>query len=100
MGEYLSATFRTDADITKADIRDALADISEDDISKSSPVSAGGSEAAVTVSAGPSGMTDFNITVDGHGGDWTKKSEEAVTDAACSVTDSVEVLDVDGGYEG
>ena len=79
---------------SKAAVRDALSDLSDDDVSVSSPISAGGREAAVVV-----GDNTVIVRVIGHGGEWTKKSTEAVIDAVESAEGVTVVSSVDGGYD-
>lgn len=93
MGSRLVATFEVDG-ASKRDIRSALEGLADDDLSASSPISAGGREAAVVVD----GDVAF-VKVVGHDGDWTKKSTAAVTGAVEDVAGVVSVAEVEGGYE-
>ena len=94
MGSRLVATFELDGAVSKQAIRSALGALADDDLSASSPISAGGREAAVVVSDGTA-----VVRVIGHDGDWTKKSTQAVLDAVEAVDGIESVSDVEGGYE-
>jgi hypothetical protein len=90
-----NATFRFDAPgATYTDIREALSNITDDDVSVSSPISDSGSEAAVVVNGDTA-----EVRVDGHDGSWTLTSQEGVI-AAVEAADGVEeCVSVDGGYD-
>lgn len=93
MGSRLVASFELDGASRRA-VRAALGGLTDDDLSASSPISAGGREAAVVVSDGTA-----VVRVIGHDGDWTKKSTQAVLDAVEAVDGVESVSDVEGGYE-
>ena len=93
MGSRLVATFELDGAVSKRAIRSALGALTDDDLSASSPISAGGREAAVVA-----GDETAVVRVIGHDGDWTKKSTQAVLDAVEAVDGIEGVSDVEGGY--
>lgn len=77
------------------DIRQALSELTEDDVSVSSPISAGAPEAGVSVDGRVA-----HVRVAGHDGDWTKTSEEAIVSALRGVPgDHGDPSVVGGGYE-
>jgi len=89
------ATFTFDAPgASYTDIRAALSGLTEDDVSVSSPISEGGSEAAVVVNGDTA-----EVRIDGHDGSWTKKSQKGVVSAIEAVDGVEECVSVDGGYE-
>lgn len=75
-------------------VRDALSKLTDEDLSASSPISAGGVEAGVTVEDGVA-----TVAIDGHGGEWTKTSQKAVVSALSGIDGVEDVEVVDGGYE-
>ena len=93
MGSRLVATFELDG-ASRRDVRAALGGLTDDDLSASSPISAGGREAAVVVDGDVA-----VVKVAGHDGDWTKKSTQAVLDAVEAVDGIESVSHVEGGYE-
>jgi len=76
------------------DVREALSGLTDDDVSVSSPISEGGSEAAVVVDG-----NTIEVRVDGHEGDWTKKSQNGVVSAIEAVDGVEECTSIEGGYE-
>lgn len=95
MGEYLRHEYEAESGVSKAAVRDALSALSEDDVSSSSPVSAGGQELAVD----DTGDGALAVICEGHGGDWTKTSEEAVRVAVQSVDGVGDLVGSEGGYD-
>jgi hypothetical protein len=81
-----------DGTLESAAVREALTDL---DVSESSPVTAD----APQVGPGVSDST-VTLTISGHGGDFTKKSQTALTDAVKSIdaVDPETVTVEDGGY--
>lgn len=80
--------------VTRQDIRSALDALTEDDISETSPVTAGCPEAvAVNVEDG------LLVRCEGHDGDWTRTSERAVLRALKGASGVEDASVVDGGYE-
>jgi len=80
-------------------VRQALNNLTEDDLSESSPITPGGNEVGlgrVSSDGGPA----LEIVIEGHDGDWTKTSQEAVKDAAEGVEGIGDLLEHEGGYEG
>lgn len=82
----------------QADVRGALAEIGEDDVSVSSPVSAGAPEVSVGFEY-EDGDGYLEVTVEGHEGDWTKTSEQAVQSAVQSADGVGDLVESEGGYE-
>lgn len=76
-------------------VREALRAVDGEDLSVSSPVSAGVPEAGVS----PGDDGSVLVVVEGHDGDFTKTSERALKRALADVPFSVDVEVVDGGYE-
>ena len=90
-----NATFTFDApDASYTDVRAALSSLTDDDVSVSSPISAGGNEAAVV----DNGDT-VEVRIDGHDGSWTLTSQEGVIDAVEAADGVEKCVSVDGGYE-
>jgi hypothetical protein len=98
MASDLLHKYSAHPDIDQSAVRDALNDLTDDDISVSSPITAGAPEASVGVERGDD-MAVVEVTVSGHSGDWSKTSEQAVTDAVEAVEGVVERADAEGGYE-
>jgi hypothetical protein len=92
MTDRLELVFAASA-ASYAAVREALSQLEEDDVSVSSPVSAGAPEAAVVV-----GDDTVTVRVEGHGSDWTKKSQEALESAVLGADGVTETESVNGGY--
>lgn len=92
MTSRLEVVFEADG-VSRRDVRAALEGLTDDDLSVSSPISPGGREAGVAIEDG-----DVVVRVEGHDGDWTRKSTRAVVSAVESVDGVVESAGVDGGY--
>lgn len=99
MGSYLYHRYATDGSVSAADVRSALNELTDDDLSVSSPVSAGVDEAGTGVETVGGGVF-VTVTVDGHDGDWTKTSEQAIKSAVESVEGVHELAESEGGYDG
>ena len=98
MASTLLHKYKADPDIEQAAVREALNNLTDDDISSSSPITAGASEASVGVERNDDEAV-VTVYVDGHSGGWTKKSEEGVRKAVEGVDGVVELADAEGGYE-
>jgi hypothetical protein len=95
MAERLEHTYSTDGPVAVGDIREALSDVSDDDVSESSPITAGVPEAGVV----PDSKTSVTLVVSGHDGTWTKTSETALRRAVKSVDGVGELASSEGGYD-
>lgn len=93
----VSATV-TDASTTVGDVRAELRTITDGDLTEKSPVTAGIGEAGVTIDESDSGL-HLNLRVEGHEGEWSKTSMDAVTRAVGRVGGVEDVTVTDGGYE-
>jgi hypothetical protein len=94
----LEHKYSTTRDINKRQIRSALARLTDEDLSESSPVSAGGEELAVTTGT-HDGEDVWVVREEGNDGDWTKTSERAVERAVKTVTGIDQLVATEGGYE-
>lgn len=93
MSRSIHIRFETDGTVSSGDIREAYAGLSEDDVSKSSPITGSSGEIATTTGDGWVGVA-VGSAPDG----WTKTSQEALVDAVLSIPGVKDVLDIDGGY--
>lgn len=98
MAQNLYHEYTASGDVTRPAVREALDGLTDDDISGSSPITAGAEEAAVAVQRTGEGSAVI-VNVEGHGGEWTRMSEDAVMDAVQSVEGVGELADSEGGYE-
>jgi|APHM01.1.fsa_nt_gi hypothetical protein len=80
---------------TPGDVRDQLREVTEGDISQTSPITAGVPEAGVYETDNHT----VHVRVEGHDGQWTLTSERAVCRALEEIHPEVEVSVVEGGYE-
>lgn len=95
MAQKLHHEYEASGGVTRQAIRQALAGLTDDDLSNSSPVTPGVPEAGIEIADGT-----VHLRVQGHDGDWTKTSEQAVI-SAIEDADGVEGLaESEGGYEG
>lgn len=81
-------------EVDRAAVRDALSGLTDDDVTVSSPVTAGGLELAVEVGEGV-----LVVREEGHDGEWSKTSESAVRKAVESVDGVVGLVEKAGGYQ-
>lgn len=100
MAQELYHQYAANQDVNRRSVRDAVSELDGDDLSVSSPISAGATEVGIDVT----GMSDepggfVHVTVSGHDGDWTKTSEQALKSAVQSVDGVGELVSSDGGYE-
>lgn len=95
MSGELRHVYETDGSVEQAEVRANLEAITEDDVSKKSPVTAGASE----VSVQPSDDT-LELAVGGHGGEWSKTTEEALRSAVQNADGVGDLIDSEGGYDG
>ena len=98
MGGDLYHRYEADADVDQADIRAELEAIESDDISKSSPITAGVPEAGIAL-VHENGDTSVLIRVEGHSGSWSKTSETALRRAVQRADGVHEQVDASGGYQ-
>lgn len=89
----LELVFETDGELSKSDVRSSLRGLSDDELTKTSPVTEGGSELAVVVTGG-----SVTVREEGHDGEWSKTSETAVRRAVQSVDGVGELVSQTGGY--
>jgi hypothetical protein len=90
----LEHTYSVDGTVTHGMVRRALGEVEKDDISQSSPITAGVPEAGIVIT-----QDTVIVTVEGHEGDWTKTSETALRRAVKSVDDVEALEESEGGYE-
>lgn len=81
--------------VSEGSVRAALREVEGGDLSESSPVSAGVTEAGVRPADGGAVI----VAVEGHEGDFTKTSQKAITRTLAEELHGVAVEVVDGGYE-
>lgn len=98
MAQRLYHEYVVDTGVTSRDVRAALEQLTDDDVSQSSPISGGAPEAA-TVLTGSDGESVIGVRVEGHDGEWTKTSERALKSAVKSVEGVTELVLSEGGYE-
>lgn len=99
MAPSIQIHFRGDYSVSKQDIRDAIAGLTEDGLSKKSPVTPGGGELVPVVNSEHEDTPHFKVVCDGHGGGWSKTSQEAIKNAVLDVEGVNECTGIDGGYE-
>lgn len=89
----VTANVTTD-DLSIGDVYDGMR-LGGDDISKKSPITPGLREVAATI-----GEDTLTLRVQGHSGQWSKTSQEALTDALAEV-DGVDgsTIEVEGGFK-
>lgn len=98
MAQNLYHEYTASGDVTRPEVREALDGLTDDDISDSSPITEGAEEAAVAVQHTSEGSAVV-VTVEGHDGEWTYTSENAVKSAVRSVEGVGDLVDSEGGYE-
>lgn len=99
MGSYLYHRYATEATVLPQAVQGALASLDDGDLSKGSPVTGGCREVGVgTVEA--DGPRDIVLRVEGHDGDWTKTSEEAIRRRVEQIDGIGGLVESEGGYEG
>jgi len=97
MAQDIHLTFDAEDGVEYSDVMDAAHELTEDDISEKSPVSAGAPEVGVEFSEDDGRV--LHVRVEGHSGDWSKTSQNALIGAVESV-DGVENGSVEsGGYD-
>lgn len=94
MAQRLHHEYQTDGAVTAGMVRDAVSSLTEDDITNTSPITAGGSEVGIEVDG-----TALHVRVEGHEGDWSKTSEDALRRAVEGVDGVEELTTAEGGYE-
>lgn len=94
MASDLCHRYETDGSVSSAAVRAAIGSLTNDDVSNSSPISAGGGEVGTSFDGDV-----LVVRVAGHGGDWTKTSEEALRKKIQSVPGVGDIESSDGGYE-
>lgn len=99
MGSYLRHTYETDGTVIPQAVRGALASLTDDDLSVSSPVTGGVKEAAITTDRTGETPT-LSIIVDGHDGDWTQTSEQAIRRRVEGIDGIEGLASSEGGFEG
>lgn len=98
MSGKLHHTYATDGDVEQADVRAAVSALADDDLTEKSPVTDGAQEVSVQYEEGDGGMV-VGIAVEGHAGEWSKTSEQAIKSAVQSVNGVGELVASEGGYE-
>lgn len=93
MADHITIEAETrDGPVPYSAVREAMASLSDDDVSKTSPVTPGGSEVGVT------GGENVEIRVEGHSGEFTKTTEEALVAAVEAIEGTHNVRVTQGGY--
>jgi hypothetical protein len=98
MASDLYHRYATDSPVNGVDVRRALSELTEDDLSNKSPIT----PSATNVAVSPSSANEDGavvVRVRGHGGEWSKTSETALRRAVKSVDGITELVEKDGGYE-
>lgn len=93
----LEHAYPYEGDAPRAAVRRALDALEDSDVSKSSPVSGGASELAVTTGE-HDGERVVIVREEGHEGEWTKTSERALKAAVKSVPVIDQQVYTEGGY--
>lgn len=97
MASRLYHEYAVDGEVEQSEVRAALTEMAEDDVSVTSPITAGANE--VSVQTDSDGDTDLVVLhVMGHGGDWTQTSEQAVRRAVEGVEGVEELVYAEDGY--
>ena len=96
MASHIEVTADVSERFDPAQLRAAISSLTEDDLSQSSPITAGGDEVGVAYNAAESAVV---CRVNGHAGSWTKTSEDALTAAVGGVHGVQSVSVTAGGYE-
>lgn len=92
---HLKAQIFNDADVSVGDVRAALSELSDDDVSESSPVSGGVPEAGIEVNEG-----SVDVRIEGHAGEFTKTSQRALVGVLEEIEGGQNTVEIiDGGYE-
>jgi len=99
MSGKLRHIYEADSSTEQADVRDAIAALSADDLTEKSPVTAGASEMSIQMRDADDGV-EVEIFTEGHPGEWSKTSEEAIKSAVQSVDGVGDLVESEGGYEG
>lgn len=96
MASHIRIEADADDAVSKADVYDALRGIDPADLSTQSPVSNQLPEAFVAIGAG-----GIAVKVDGHEGEWSRSTEQAVTRTLAGIdgVDAQSVSVVAGGFE-
>lgn len=100
MAQNLYHQYAIATSVGYSDVRGALDKLTDDDVSQSSPLTAGGSEVGIELTGegeDPGGI--LHVRVEGHEGEWTKTSEDSLRRAVQSVEGVGELLSSTGGYE-
>lgn len=97
MASHIEVTADVNGDFSERALRTALAALTDEDLSESSPVSAGAQEVAVDHNQ-RDGVV--HVRCEGHSGDFTKTSERALTRTVRGVTGVEDASVTDGGYDG
>jgi len=98
MASRLYHEYTVDAGVEQRAVRAALTELTDEDVSVSSPISAGADE--VSVQMDYDGDSDVLVLhVEGHGGEWTKTSEQTLRRAVEEVEGVGELVYSEGGYE-
>jgi len=98
MASTLLHKYKADPDIDQAAVREALNSLTSDDVSSSSPITPGASEASVGVERDDDEAV-VTVHVAGHAGDWTRTSEDAIQKVVQDVDGVGELVESKGGYE-
>jgi hypothetical protein len=94
MADTLEVVLSVPEELPTSALRDAVASLTDDDLSVRSPVTAGAEEVGV----GRTSPGEAVLRVEGHGGRFTKTSQQAVVEAAESAHEAVTAETVNGGY--
>lgn len=98
MAQHLTHRFAVADGVGRADIAAALESVTGDDLTEKSPVTAGVPEAAITLITEQAGKY-VEVRVEGHDGEWSKTSMDAIRSAVLSVDGVRERVATRGGYD-
>lgn len=97
MVESLYHRYEAEPAVSYGTVRAGLHTLNDGDVSASSPVSGGAEEVAVSIIRHEDTFVDLHV--EGHDGDWTKTSEQAVRRAVQRVGAVGDLVESEGGYE-
>lgn len=96
MAQNLEHKYATPGSVQRRRVREELEQLTDDDVSVSSPITGGAEEVAI-VTPGPD--SDYLVVrVENHDGDWTKTSEKALEAAVLRAPGVESVEERKGGY--
>lgn len=99
MGSYLYHRYELEEPVVPQAVMGALASLTDDDLSVGSPVSAGCEEVGVA-KLQEDGERYIELRVEGHSGDWTKTSEDAIRRRVEGIDGVGGLAESEGGFDG